>query len=241
MIKKLFASALFAGLAAAVVATLLQLWLVFPLIQEAELYETGALVHFGGAAETAAEHDHSAHDHATDGHDMAAGEFETQRHMLTFFMNFVVYAGFAFVMGAVVSALGKNDETLSLRDGLLWGIAGFVAAHLAPSVGLPPELPGTPAADIVARQLWWGGTIIATAIALGLFAYGKTAVLMAIGVVLILAPHIIGAPHLSEHFGMAPPELAALFSARSLAVGAAVWLTLGMVFANVWSRTNTNS
>ena len=51
------------------------------------------------------------------------------------------------------------------RNGLLWGLAGFLAVNLAPAAGLSPELPGMPAGDLLARQVWWVGTIIATGIA----------------------------------------------------------------------------
>jgi len=231
MFKKLFASALFAGLGAAVVATLLQVWLIVPLIQKAELYETGALVHFAGGADPA------PNVMPTDTAEKPTeASMDLVRNAKTFFMDFVVFAGFAFILGAVVAALGKNDDQMTLRDGLLWGLAGFTATLLAPALGLPPELPGIPAADMLARQTWWIGTILATSVALGLFAFGKSAPLIAVGVVLLLVPHIIGAPHLPEYAGLAPPELATLFSARSLGVGAAAWAVLGLVFASTWSR-----
>ena len=237
MFKRLFASALFAGLAAGIFATLLQLWLVVPLIQEAELYETGVAVHFGGTEGLAdATHDHSAHDHTALAQEDVGAESLAKRHSLTFFMNFVVYAGFAFVMAALVMGLGKNDEGMSLHQGVIWGMAGFIATHLAPSMGLPPELPGTPAADIVARQMWWIGTMFATITGLSLFAFSKSALMIVTGLVFIAAPHVIGAPHLEGYFGAGPPELAALFAARSIGVGAFVWIILGLAFASTWSR-----
>ena len=49
MLKSLFASALFAGVAAGLLAALLQMALLVPLIAEAELYETGEKTHFGEA------------------------------------------------------------------------------------------------------------------------------------------------------------------------------------------------
>ena len=49
MLKLLLASALFAGLIAGLFAAGLQQVFVVPLIAEAELYETGTLVHFGAA------------------------------------------------------------------------------------------------------------------------------------------------------------------------------------------------
>lgn len=40
-------------------------------------------------------------------------------------------------------------------QGLLWGLAGCATFVLAPTLGLPPELPGTAAADLTLRQTWW--------------------------------------------------------------------------------------
>ncbi len=47
MLKSLLASALFAGLIAGLFAAGLQQAFLVPLITEAELYETGAVIHFG--------------------------------------------------------------------------------------------------------------------------------------------------------------------------------------------------
>jgi adenosylcobinamide kinase/adenosylcobinamide-phosphate guanylyltransferase len=49
---------------------------------------------------------------------------------------------------------------------MFWGLAGFAVFTLAPGLGLPPELPAMPAADLLARQVWWIGTAAATAIGL---------------------------------------------------------------------------
>ena len=57
MFKRLFAGAVFAGLGAGALAALIELTFVVPLIHEGELYETGALVHFGAAGSQ--EHDHT--------------------------------------------------------------------------------------------------------------------------------------------------------------------------------------
>ena len=39
-----------------------------------------------------------------------------------------------------------------VRTALIWGICGFIAVSLAPAFSLPPELPGTAAAALGARQ-----------------------------------------------------------------------------------------
>ena len=47
MAKNLFVSAICAGIAAGLLASVLQFTFVIPLLLEGELYETGARVHFG--------------------------------------------------------------------------------------------------------------------------------------------------------------------------------------------------
>lgn len=59
---------------------------------------------------------------------------------------------------------------------------------------------------------------------------------MVAGAALMAAPHVVGAPLPPAHGGVAPPELAALFSSRSLAVGAMVWAVLGGVAGMLWER-----
>jgi predicted cobalt transporter CbtA len=48
-----------------------------------------------------------------------------------------------------------------------------------------------------------------------------------LGLVLIAAPHAIGAPGGHTHAGAVPAELAAQFAAASLATAAAFWAVLG--------------
>ena len=49
MVKNLFVSAICAGIAAGLLASVLQFTFVIPVLLEGELYETGARVHFTGA------------------------------------------------------------------------------------------------------------------------------------------------------------------------------------------------
>ena len=54
---------------------------------------------------------------------------------------------------------------------MFWGFAGFAVFTLAPGLGLPPELPAMPAADLGDRQIWWTATVLATAVGLALIAF----------------------------------------------------------------------
>ncbi|MEC7965125.1 MAG: CbtA family protein, partial [Pseudomonadota bacterium] len=115
-------------------------------------------------------------------------------------------------------------------------IAGYIAFHFAPAVSLPPELPGVAAADVVDRQIWWFGTVISAAIAMALIGFGSGWAAWGGAAVLLLAPHLIGAPQ-PEHFaGPVPPELGGEFAGRALGVGLASWAILGCFAGFFWSR-----
>ena len=225
MLKRLFAGALFAGLAAGLVATALQVSSMVPIILEAELYETGARVHFGETdiGETAG--------------DEALYDFVNRRNILTFGMNLVTYVGWGLLMVVGFAIAERAGHRTGWRTGLLWGAAGFAAVAVAPGAGLPPELPGAAAADLGARQLWWIGTVIATAAGTALIAFGGRPAHVVAALVLILLPHLIGAPQPLEYAGVVPPEMAGHFAARSIAVNAAVWLVLGALAGLIWSRS----
>jgi cobalt transporter subunit CbtA len=119
---------------------------------------------------------------------------------------------------------------------LLWGIAGFAAFALAPAFGLPPELPGSVAADLFPRQAWWIGTAVATAAAIGLMLFASASWAIPVGVALLIAPHVIGAPHPPAGAGLVPAELAAAFAARSLGINAAFWALLGLATGALYAR-----
>lgn len=223
MTKKLFTSALFAGLAAGLLAAIMQLTFVVPVLMEGELYEFGDRVHFSeqGPMSPAGHPDVWA---------------EMPRHFTTFASNLVTYTGFAFVMVALFALATRYGKKIDARTGVLWGLCGFFALNLAPSFGLPPELPGTASADLDIRQYWWLFTVLSTALSLSLFAFGKMRSHFALGIILIALPHLIGAPHLDTYYGYAPPELSALFVTRSLGVAALSWSLLGLMAGALWAR-----
>ncbi len=223
MTKPLFAGALFGGLAAGLIAVLLHYALLAPLLLEGEMYETGARVHFSAT-----------------GAQSEAGSppiwSEMGRQIDTFALTFVTYVGFALLMATAMAVAVRSGIAVTLRSGLVWGLCGFVATALAPAVGLPPELPGTIGADLAARQLWWLGCVGATAVGLGLIGLGRGVVPAGIGVLLIAAPHLIGAPHIDTYFGIAPPELASHYVSHALGVSAVVWVIMGAVAGWFWER-----
>jgi cobalt transporter subunit CbtA len=114
-----------------------------------------------------------------------------------------------------------------MNSGILWGAAGFAVFALAPALGLPPELPGMTAAALESRQVWWIGTVIATAIGIGLFTESKTILAKIAALALLAAPHLIGAPHPFLFESNVPAELSAQFAIASLVTSAFFWFVLG--------------
>ncbi len=238
MTQRLLTSALFAGFVAGLLAALLHFALVQDLILEAESYESGEATHFAGIAAQPAEppaHDHGAGTEAHS-HDHAHEPGGLGRDVLTVVFTALIYVGYALLLVAGFGIASSLGIRIGLREGLLWGIAGFVTFQLAPAAGLAPELPGTSAADLADRQIWWYGTVLATAAGLSLIAYGHKAHFWLAGAVLLAMPHVIGAPQLDGYAGTAPPELAATFAARVLAVGLVVWASLGALAGWFWNR-----
>lgn len=258
MFPKMLTSAIGAGCAAWLLAAVLHFAFVQKYILLGEEYETGSAVHFGGvaplteapaatdalshddaaaedghthdAAEEGSSHDEAAGDHAHDG----GGDTFTRDLWTTVFFG-LVYVAYALILVAGFGLARVYGKVITAREGLLWGIAGFAAFQLVPAMGLAPELPGTMAADLGARQVWWWGTAASTAMALGLLGYGRSLVTAALAVVLLAAPHVIGAPELEGFSGVAPPEVAAAFAARVLGVGLAVWALMGWVAGHLWA------
>jgi cobalt transporter subunit CbtA len=125
---------------------------------------------------------------------------------------------------------------IDARSGLAFGVAGFAAFSLAPALGLPPEIPGSGAAALADRQLWWAFAAAATAGGLGLLLLSGRRALQIGGAVLIALPHLIGAPHPEAFASTAPAELAGHFAAASLAVSALFWALLGSLSGGFHER-----
>jgi cobalt transporter subunit CbtA len=134
--------------------------------------------------------------------------------------------GFGRLLAAVLVARGGS---IGIERGVLWGAAGFAIFALPPAAGLPLELPGSVAASIEARQVWWLLTAAATAGGIGLLALQARRIWKGGGVLLILVPHFVGAPHGEIQSGTLPAELAALYVGVSLGSMALFWITLGAV------------
>jgi cobalt transporter subunit CbtA len=242
--RRIFATALGAGIGVGLLLAALQHVALVPLILEAERYERKdepkkqatnsveqrAADHAAAGAVSALVVIGHAHAH---GHDAAASDESPWRAAWTTIATTLTSVGFALLL---VGAFAVSGREVTARDGVLWGLAGFAAFSLAPAFGLPPELPGAVAADLWARQLWWIGTVATTALGLGLIIFGRAAWAVVLGLVVLAAPHLVGAPHSGGGAGSAPPELAAAFAARSLVVSAIFWSVLGWAAGALYAR-----
>jgi cobalt transporter subunit CbtA len=120
------------------------------------------------------------------------------------------------------------NRPVTLANGAVWGLCGFLAFSLAPASGLPPELPGMAAADLWGRQIWWWFTAGMTAAGLALMVERRSAAYWALALLLIALPHIIGVPHAPAEASNVPAHLASGFAANALASAAVFWICLGM-------------
>ena len=241
MFKRIAQTAGFAGLLAAILLTLLQSLWVTPIILEAETYENAmapvAEQSHESSMPVAQQHEHAAaapHEHDAEAWAPKDG---WQRTLSTGLSNLVVAVGFALMLAGLFTLRAPNKTW----QGLLWGFAGFATFCLAPAAGLPPEVPGTAAADLVQRQSWWIGTALATATGLGLLAFAGHWTLRIAGLLLLAVPHLIGAPQPEVHASLAPEALAEQFVLASLLTNALFWAALGLASAWFFSRSQQSA
>jgi len=250
MFQRILATALGAGIGVGLLIAALQHVALVPLILAAETYEDGAASHHHadatktpanqaldiGAASAAAIGALPAivgQAHAHDQSPASDTEQSAWRPLFTTLATTLTAIGFGLMLAGAFAVSGRNVDG---REGLLWGLAGFAAFALAPAFGLPPELPGSVAAELVSRQVWWIATAGATLAALVLMVFVRAPWAPLLGVALLIAPHLIGAPHPAAETGVVPGELAAAFAARSLVVNAVFWALLGLATGALYAR-----
>ncbi|QRX84154.1 CbtA family protein [Glaciimonas sp. PAMC28666] len=231
--RRFVSSVLLAGLCAGLLLTAVQKIQATPIIARAEVYEEAAAKVAQTALEkpTTAAMDMHARTLMADAHQHEAVEWEptngVERSLYTVMANVTMAVGFALLLGAAILLRGGIS---GWREGLLWGIAGYVVVFVAPSLGLAPEVPGTQAAPLLDRQLWWTATATLTAISLALLVFGRHWSLKLLAVVLLLAPHLAGAPEPQIHGGAAPAELVRAFIYATAIANGIFWLGLGGAF-----------
>jgi cobalt transporter subunit CbtA len=227
-------SAALAGLVVGAAVTAAQMVGTAPLIQQGEVYERKAEAQPAPAAD--AGHDHTAHAHAA-GHDHGAPEWEPaegfQRNAFTFGANILTAIGFGMLLTGIFTLRGRPVDW---REGLLWGLSGFVVFTVAPGLGLPPELPGMPVADLTLRQTWWIGTACATAAGIGLLTFRREPWAAALGLGLIALPHLIGAPQAAEAHSDVPHALLHSFVVAATLTSLLFWALLGVATSLAFRR-----
>src|SRR5436190_13973968 len=221
MIGRLVLAALIAGMAAGFIYGGVQHVQTTPLILAAEVYEMAPAHDHAAAATDPAATSASAPEHQEEKWAPADG---WQRTLSTILASMITGAGFALLLAGVSLLTGLP---ITPKNGLIWGICGFLAAAVAPGAGLAPELPGMPTADLVSRQVWWVATIIASGIGIFLIATRRELIWLAAAVVLIALPHLIGAPQPLTHETAVPAGLAASFAANTIAASAVLWSLIG--------------
>lgn len=218
--QKILLTALVAGFIAGLSVFAIQSFKLTPLISAAEVYEAAH-------ASSMASMDMSEHEHHHDADEwQPADGFERNAYRLLADIGMGI--GFALMLVGAFSFRAGDAKNIDAKSGVLWGLAGFAVFSLAPSFGLPPELPTTMAGALGDRQIWWIATAIATATALALIIFGRSNLLKALGVFIMVLPHIIGAPE-APLGGVVPTELNAQFAAASIATMAIFWVVLGAV------------
>jgi cobalt transporter subunit CbtA len=263
MLYRLLATGLIAGAVAGVIVTVVHMFLVAPLIFEAEQYEVTNAAQVAAAATPAgpvASHSGLTHAHTGGGaahghgeeavgatgavhvhqdssahtHDALEPEDGFERTGFTLLANLLTGIAFGLLMATALTLYGRS---ITVAQGLIWGTAGFLAFALLPALGLPPELPGAAAGALQDRQIWWLATAILSAGGLASLILGAGWTTRIAGIAVLLAPHIIGAPHAPKGgVGLAPPELAAHFVVNSLFTSLIMWLVIGAAIAYVMAR-----
>src|SRR5512144_622541 len=209
------------GVIAGIGMTAAQQLTTVPLILKAEVYEQ--------AEEAKAPPAHTHESEAAAAHEHEHGEgwapqdgFE--RTAFTLAANVLTGIGFALLL-IVVSELAGGIP--NWRQGVFWGLAAFAVFTLVPGLGLPPELPAMPAAELGARQLWWVATVLSAAGALALIFYGRTPLAIVAAIALLVAPHLVGAPEPPSYDTPIPEGLHHSFVVAVVLTALLFWVLLG--------------
>lgn len=179
--QKLIVKALIIGFFAGFLMCVMQIFLLNPIIFEAESYEVI-----------------DSHSHENEEESWAPSD-GYERTYFTLMASVLVGVGFASVLLALISyfqLMKRSGQQITLFHGLLWGVGGYLALFLAPSIGLPPEIPGMERAPVEYRQLWWLFTAACVVIAGLVTAFSQNKYRF-FAIFLIALPYLIGAPELS--------------------------------------------
>lgn len=200
-------SSIVAGFVVGAIVTVIQQFGTVPLILKAEVFEKAAEARRTEPAATGARTTIAAPERA----EHAAEAWEPcdwlERNACSAAANVLAAIGFALLLAAFFALRsGNTRSSLSWHEGFMWGLAGFAVFTFAPGLGLPPELPGAPTAPLLSRQIWWVAAVLATAGGLGPIVFRRSVSASIGGLILVMLPHLIGAPKL-EHVETNVPTL----------------------------------
>ncbi|MCJ8338903.1 MAG: CbtA family protein [Pseudomonadales bacterium] len=189
-LRNLILSALMVGVISGLCYGLFQQLQVNPLIYAAEVYEVAE-----PAAATAS--DGHSHDHG----EAWGPEDGMPRMAFTLGSNITIAFALALIMISLMALHNQKSlkPKLNALSGAAWGIVAMFCFFVAPAMlGLHPEVPGTNAAELESRQIWWLFCALASALGIAVVYYGSV-LLKAVGGLIVAAPHLIGAPLPTEH------------------------------------------
>jgi cobalt transporter subunit CbtA len=243
-LRQLLAAALCAGILAGILAAAMHQLGTVPLILEAETYERAAAqaqpavsqpaVSQPAVSQPAAPDSHGAGEHRHAAGEPWEPETGLERAAYTLAADVLAGIGFALLLAAGIAVRGHG---VSWRDGLFWGLAGFVVFALAPGLGLPPEIPGAVAAPLTDRQLWWTATAGLPAGGLALLAFSRRPAYAALGIALLVLPQVYGAPQPPDDASAAAPaSLARQFAVAATVTSLVFWAALGVMTGYCYRR-----
>jgi len=200
-LRDLILSALMVGIISGLGYGLFQQLQINPIIYAAETFEVAEPATAGNSD------GHSGHSH--DHSEAWAPQDGMPRIISTLIANISIAFALALIMISLMALHNEksNKPKINTFTGVIWGGAALYSFFAAPALlGLHPEVPGTNAAALENRQLWWLFCTFASASGIAIVYYAVKFYKIA-GVVLIALPHLIGAPMPSEHgFANTSPE-----------------------------------
>jgi cobalt transporter subunit CbtA len=213
MWARVLLSVILVGLAAGLLMGLIQHVRLTPLILEAETFE------------------HMAHGHGAEAHSHGDQVWSPtdgmERTIYTTATAVIAAVGFALLLAGASFAM---NIPITMANGWVWGLAGFIAMSFAPAIGLPPELPGMPAAELNSRVFWWTGCIGLTVMGLFLFHRSFSSIKALVPALAGLAlPHVLFTPPKAvAEASQVPAHLAAQFVTASLGANLIMWIVIGV-------------
>ena len=182
MFRRLIMAAMIVGIISGLVFSIAQYFTVTPILLEAELFEQAPEI-------------------ATYQHHQMAMPSEwspsdgLERSSYTFGANILAAIGFASLFLVVMSQLVLRKKIeLSASYGAIAGLLAYAIFFVIPSLGLPPEIPGSSADLLKNRQSWWLMAVVGAAIGVMVLVFSPLKY-KALGLISIAVPFIIGAAH----------------------------------------------